>query len=143
LDLAATREVLETQGVTVVGYEVDELPAFYSRSSGLPVDVRADSPEAVAMIIAARQQLEMKAAILVGVPAPESDAMTTDAIEPTIQQATEEAEAKGIIGPASTPWLLARVAEISGGESQRANVALLKNNGYVAARIAVAFAMNK
>jgi pseudouridylate synthase len=140
LDLPATREVLETQGVTIVGYQTDEMPAFFARRSGLPVDVRLDTPQAVADLLRARQALALQSGLLVTVPAPAADALAADEAEAAIAQATREADARGIHGPASTPWLLRRVVELTDGRSMRANVALLCNNGRVAAEIAVAFA---
>lgn len=137
LDLPLTLEVLETHGVPVIGYGTDELPAFFSRSSGLAVNLRLDTPEAVAAVIRARRELALESGLLVTVPVPESAAFRTDAAEAAIRQATEEADGAGIQGAASTPWLLQRVAELTGGESQEANVALLRNNGRVAAAIAV------
>lgn len=136
LDLPATREVLETHGVPIIGYGTDVLPAFFARSSGLPVDIRLDTPEAVASVIQAHQQLGLQNGILVTVPVPEADACDPDMVEAAIEQATQEADAQGIHGPASTPWLLRRVVELTNGRSLQANVALLRNNGYTAATIA-------
>jgi pseudouridine-5'-phosphate glycosidase len=136
LDLPATREVLETHGVPIIGYGTDELPAFFARSSGLPVDIRLDTPEAVARVMQAHQKLGLQNGILVTVPVPEADACDPDMVEAAITQATAEADAHGVHGPASTPWLLRRVVELTNGRSLQANVALLRNNGYVAATIA-------
>ena len=138
LDLPATREVLETHGVPIIGYGTDTLPAFFARSSGLPVDIRLDTPEAVASVIRARQTAGLQNSILVTVPVPEDDACDPDMIEAAIAQATQEADKRGIHGPAATPWLLRRVVELTNGRSLQANVALLGNNGYVAATIAQA-----
>ncbi|NHZ72617.1 MAG: pseudouridine-5-phosphate glycosidase [Aquificales bacterium] len=138
LDLPATREVLETQGVTVIGYGVDEMPAFFSRRSGLPVDARLDTPEAVANVIVARRRLALQSATLITVPVPADAAGDPEEMESAIVQATQEADAQGIHGPASTPWLLRRVVELTKGRSMLANTALLQNNGRVAATIAVA-----
>lgn len=140
LDLPATLEVLETQGVTILGYETDDLPAFYARSSGLPVDQRVESPKEVAQIIQARRALNYDSAMLVVAPVPEAEAMPFDEAETAIVQATREAEEQGIHGPVSTPWLLRRIVELTGSQSLKANVALLRNNGYVAAQIATAVA---
>lgn len=140
LDLPATREVLETQGVTVIGYGVDEMPAFFSRQSGLLVDARLDTPEAVAQAILARRQLALQSGMLVTVPVPVDAAGDPDDMEAAIVQATQEADAQGIHGPASTPWLLRRVVELTEGRSMQANTALLQNNGRVAATIAAALA---
>jgi pseudouridine-5'-phosphate glycosidase len=136
LDLPATREVLETHGVPIIGYGTDELPAFFARSSGLPVDIRLDTPEAVARVMQAHRQTGLQNGILVTVPVPEADACDPDMVEAAIAQATQEADAQGVHGPASTPWLLRRVVELTDGRSLQANTALLRNNGYVAATIA-------
>jgi len=138
LDLPATREVLETEGVTVVGYGVDELPAFFARSCGLPVDVRLDTPADVANLIRARRGLGLGGGILVTVPAPEEACMVPAEAEAAAAQAAREADEAGIHGPASTPWLLRRVVELTAGRSMTANTALLQNNSRVAAQIAVA-----
>lgn len=138
LDLPATREVLETQGVTVIGYGVDEMPAFFSRRSGLPVDARLDTPAAVAQAILARRQLALQSGMLITVPVPADAAGDPEDMEAAIVQATKEADEQGIHGPASTPWLLRRVVELTEGRSMQANTALLQNNGRVAATIAVA-----
>ncbi|PIE81991.1 MAG: pseudouridine-5-phosphate glycosidase [Chloroflexi bacterium] len=138
LDLPATREVLETHGVTVLGYGVDEMPAFFSRQSGLPVDARLDTPDEVAQVIAARKQLGLQSGTLVTVPVPADAAGDPEEMEAAIVQATKEADEQGIHGPAATPWLLSRVMVLTNGQSMKANTALLQNNGCVAARIAVA-----
>lgn len=142
LDLSATREVLETKGVTVVGYQADEMPAFYSPTSGLPVDVRCDSPEEVAALAQARDELGLKQALLVTVPVPEADAIPSSEIEPAIEAAIAEAEANNLNSAEVTPFLLKRVGEITEGRSLAANLALLKNNASVAAEIAVAMENN-
>ncbi len=138
LDLPATREVLETHGVPIIGYGSDTLPAFFARSSGLPVDIRLDSPREVANVIRAHHAVRLNNGILVTVPVPEADACDPDIIEAAIQQATQEADAQAIHGPAATPWLLRRVVELTNGRSLQANVALLRNNSTVAAAIAQA-----
>lgn len=139
LDLPATLEVLETHGVPVIGYGTDTLPAFFARSSGLPVDIRLDTPEAVANVMLAHQQTGLQNGLLVAVPVPEADACDPEMVEAAIAQATQEADEQGIHGPASTPWLLRRVVALTNGRSLQANVALLRNNGYTAAKIARAF----
>ena len=136
LDLPLTLEVLETQGVPVLGYGTDTLPAFYSRSSGLPVDQRVDTPEQVAAIVAARRKLGLQHGTLVTVPVPEEDALPNDEAERAIAEATRQAEVAGIHGKAVTPFVLAKVLELTGGRSQRANIAALVNNARVAAQIA-------
>lgn len=138
LDLPLTLEVLETQGVPVVGYQTDEFPAFYSRSSGLPVDVNCESPREVAALMRVRDRLGLSAGLLVTVPIPTEHALPHDEIEEAIQKALEEADAKDIRGKEVTPFLLARVSELTGEASQSANIALLKNNARVAAEIALA-----
>jgi len=136
LDLPATLEVLETLSVPVIGYQTDDFPAFYSRESGLKVPHRADSPEEVADIARAHWDLGLESAVLVVVPPPEEAAMPYEQVEGAIAQALEESKAQGVRGQASTPFLLARVSELTGHASLRANVALLKNNAAVAAQIA-------
>ncbi len=138
LDLPLTREVLETQGVPVIGYGTDEMAAFYSRGSGLPADVRVDTPQKMAQIIRARQALKLQTGLLVTVPVPAEDEIPPDEIAQAIAQATEQAETAGITGAALTPFVLSRLAELTQGRSVRTNVSLLHNNARVAARIAVA-----
>jgi pseudouridine-5'-phosphate glycosidase len=138
LDLPLTLEVLETQGVPVLGYGTDELPAFYSRTSGLSVDIRVDSPEKAAAIILARNALELRQGILITVPVPEADALPIEEAEAAIAEATRLADEKGISGKAITPFILSTVAELTGGRSRQANTALLVNNARVGAQIAAA-----
>ena len=136
LDLQATVEVLETNGVPIIGFGTDYLPAFFSRRSNLPVTVRLDTPEEVAAVIRARQALDLNSGTLVAAPVPADDAFDGEAAETAIQRATDEADAAGIHGAEATPWLLQRVAELTEGQSVEANVSLLRNNSRVAARIA-------
>jgi len=136
LDLPATREWLETHAVTVVGYQCDELPAFYSRQSGLPVDARVDSPEDVAAIYQAQRMLGLESALLVVVPVPAEFEVPAEELLRVLDTALEDAEWKEITGPALTPFLLSQMAERSGGATLRANIALLENNARVAAQIA-------
>jgi len=138
LDLPATREWLETHGVTVVGYQCDELPAFYSRASGLRVDARADDAETVANIFRAQRGLGIGSALLVGVPVPAKFEVPDEELQLVLTTALEDAEWKGITGPELTPFLLKQMAERSGGATLRANIALLENNARVAAAIASA-----
>jgi pseudouridine-5'-phosphate glycosidase len=138
LDLPGTLEYLETFGVTIVGYGADKFPAFYSRSSGLAVDVRCDTPAEVVAIWRAKQRLGLPGGLLVTVPVPQADEIPAEEIEPIILQAVKEAEANGLRSAEVTPFLLTRIAELSGERSLRANLALLKNNARVAAAIAVA-----
>lgn len=138
LDLPLTLEVLETQGVPVIGYGTEEFPAFYTRSSGLPVDVRCDTPQEVAAVVRARDDLNLLGGTLVTVPVPPEDELSAAEAEVAIATALAEAEAQGIKGKAVTPFLLARVSELTGEASLRANMALLLNNARVASAIAVA-----
>jgi pseudouridine-5'-phosphate glycosidase len=136
LDLPATREWLETHGITVVGYRCSDLPAFYSRTSGLSVDARAESPEDVKKIFRAQQMLGIQSALLVVVPIPEEFEVPTEVLEQVLQTVLEEAESNGITGAELTPFLLSQMAERSEGATLRANIALLENNARVAAEIA-------
>jgi pseudouridine-5'-phosphate glycosidase len=136
LDLPATREWLETHAVTVAGYRCDELPAFYSRKSGLSVDVRVESPGDVAKIHRAQRDLGIESALLVVVPVPAEFEVPAEELQIVLTTALEDAEWKGIAGPALTPFLLSQMAERSGGSTLRANIALLENNARVAAEIA-------
>jgi pseudouridine-5'-phosphate glycosidase len=136
LDLPLTLEQLETRGVPVIGYGTDDLPAFYSRSSGLPVDIRADTPEQVAAIIRSRRELGLSGGELVAVPVPLDDELPREVAEAAIVQATKLADEEHISGAALTPFILAKVAELTKGRSKKANAALLLNNARVAARIA-------
>lgn len=136
LDLPLTLEVLETQGVPIIGLGTDTLPAFYTRSSGLPVDTCAETPQQVAQIIAAARRLQAEHGILITVPVPAEDELPESVAEQAIQQATEEAAQQNVHGKDVTPFVLRRVVELTGGQSQRANMALLINNARVAAQIA-------
>ncbi|HEY85090.1 MAG TPA: pseudouridine-5'-phosphate glycosidase [Chloroflexi bacterium] len=138
LDLPAGLEVLETQAVSVVGYQTDAFPAFYSRESGLPVDLRVDTPPQVANIIRARDALQLSNAILLTVPVPKAKEWPAAQAHPVIEQALGEAEEKGMPGKEITPFILAKIAELSGGQSMGANIALLLNNARVAAQVAIA-----
>jgi len=137
LDLPATLEYLETRGVTVVGWQSDDFPAFYSRSSGLPVDVRVENAAEVAELWRARRALGLPGGMLVAAPIPAADEIPAAEIEPTILQALAEVEAKGLRSAQVTPYLLSRLAELTGERSLRANLALLKNNARIAGQIAV------
>ena len=138
LDLPATLEYLETHGVTVIGYGTEELPAFYSRGSGLPVDICCNSPQEVADIWRAKRALDLAGGLLVAVPVPEEDEIPAAQIEPQIKQALADSEAAGLRSAEVTPYLLRRIAELTGDRSLRANLALLRNNARVAAAIALA-----
>lgn len=138
LDLPLTLEVLETQGVPIIGFGTDTLPAFYSRSSGLPVDVRIETPREAAAIIAAARRLGAQHGLLITVPVPEADEFPAVEAEIAINQAMADATSRGIHGKGVTPFLLGRVAELTGGRSRRANTSLLINNARTAGQIAVA-----
>jgi pseudouridine-5'-phosphate glycosidase len=136
LDLPATREWLETNGVCLVGYGADELPAFYTRRSGLPVDVRCDTAREVAEVARARDALGLEGALVVAVPVPAEFEVDERTMEESLSEALSEAERRGVSGRELTPFLLSRLAERTGGETLRANVALLENNARVAAEVA-------
>lgn len=140
LDLPATLEVLETQGVLVLGYQTDEFPAFFSRTSRLAVPDRSDSPQEIAAIARSHWQAGVEGAILVVNPLPVDAALDYQEIETFIKTAVADAEKYGIHGAAMTPYLLTRVNELSGGRTLRANLALLRSNARLAARIAVELA---
>ena len=137
LDLKLTLEVLETQGVPVLGMTTNELPAFFTRSSGLPVDVQVNSATEIASIIYAANQINAQHGILVTVPVPEHAAMDARIAEEAIQQATVEADEAGLRGKDVTPFILGRIVELTDGASIRANHALLINNAKVASQIAI------
>lgn len=138
LDLPLTLEVLETQGVPVIGLGTDTLPAFYTRSSGLPLDARVETPEQAARIVAAAHRLGLNHGVLIAVPVPAADELPAETAEAAIRQATDEAAAQGIHGKEVTPFILSRVANLTGGQSRRANIALLLNNACIGGQIAVA-----
>jgi pseudouridine-5'-phosphate glycosidase len=136
LDLPATREWLETNGITVVGYECDEMPAFYSRSSGLAVDVRVDAAADVAHIFRVQREIGFAGALLVTVPVPSEAEVSAANLQQSLKRALGQAELQRITGRELTPFLLAHMAEDSSGATLRANIALLKNNSLVATQIA-------
>jgi pseudouridylate synthase len=140
LDLPATLEALETRGVPVIGYRTDEFPAFFSRGSGLPVDHRVETPEQLAAVIAAHRAFGMRGGLLMANPVPVDDALDGSDVEAHVEQAVADAEAAGVSRKDVTPYLLARVNELTGGRSLIANIALVKNNARLAARVAVALA---
>ena len=140
LDLARTLEWLETFGVPVVGYGTDELPAFYTRTSGLSLVERVDTPTEAAKLLYTHWNLGMPAGVLITVPIPASDAMDESTINAYIEMALVEADAQSVRGKDITPFLLSRLAALTEGRSLAANLALLRNNGRIAARIAVALA---
>ena len=136
LDLPATREWLETNGVTVLGWKCDEMPAFYSRKSGLEIDDKVETAEDVVKIIRARDQLKLNNSILVTVPVPEEFEIESDELERILSDALESANKQKISGKEITPFLLAQMSEKSAGKTLRANIALLENNACIAAQIA-------
>ena len=136
LDLGLTLEYLETKGVPVLGYQTEELPAFYTRKSGFSVDYRVDSPAELAEIFTTQQQIGMNSGLLVTNPIPEQYAMDKDTIDAAIEKALAEAEANGIHGKESTPFLLAKVAEITGNNSLESNIQLVFNNVALGAKVA-------
>lgn len=138
LDLPRTIEVLETAGVPILGWRADELPAFYSSASGLPVTTRIESAAEAAGIARAAWELGIGSGVLVGVPPPPGTALASERVEQSLAEALAEAERLGLRGPAVTPFLLRAVGEATGGESVEANLALLENNARVGAEIAVA-----
>jgi pseudouridine-5'-phosphate glycosidase len=137
LDLAATREWLETHGITVIGYGCDELPAFYSSRSGLKTDARADSPAEAAKYVRARDALGINSSILITVPVPESAEVPASVLQTALDRALSEASSRRIGGRELTPFLLKRLAELTEGATLSANVALLENNARVAAALAL------
>ncbi|HEX8137756.1 MAG TPA: pseudouridine-5'-phosphate glycosidase [Pyrinomonadaceae bacterium] len=140
LDLPATREWLETYGITVVGYGCDELPAFYSSRSGLKTDARADSPAEAASYVRARDALGINSSILITVPVPARAELPASLLQTALDRALAEAQDASVGGRELTPFLLKRLAELTEGATLSANVALLENNARVAAEIALALA---
>ncbi|MFN4294021.1 MAG: pseudouridine-5'-phosphate glycosidase [Thermoflexales bacterium] len=136
LDLPLTFEHLETLGVPVIGYQTDEIPAFYTRRSGLRADVRAETPQDVARIVRTRRALGLPGGELVCAPLPREAELSREVAEEAIVEAQRRADEAGIRGPAATPFMLDQIAKLTGGASVRANVALLINNARIAAHIA-------
>jgi pseudouridine-5'-phosphate glycosidase len=143
LDLAATLEYLETMAVPVIGYGTEEFPAFYSRRSGLPASARLDTPQEVVTFAKTHWGLGMESAILVCQPLSPEEEIPQEKIDGAIQQARLDAHIQGIHGQPLTPFLLARLSELTGGESLKANLRLLLNNASLAAQIAQAWAKNQ
>ena len=139
LDLGLTLEYLETKGVPVIGYGTEELPAFYTRSSGFKVDYRMDSPQELAAAFKTQNELGFPGGMLVTNPIPEEYAMPLSVINQAIDQAIAECNDQGIHGKETTPFLLARVVELTGGDSLESNIRLVFNNAKVAAQTAVAY----
>ncbi len=139
LDLGLTLEYLETKGVPVIGYQTKELPAFYTRKSGFSVDYEIDTPEDLAKAFKAQNDMELGGGMLVTNPIPEQYAMPKDVIDAAIDKAIAECKEQGIHGKATTPFLLARVAELTGGDSLASNIQLVYNNAKLAAKTAKAY----
>lgn len=140
LDLKLTLEYLETHGVPVLGFGTKELPAFYTRTSGLSVDYQVDTPEELAKFWKVQRELGLKSGVLVTNPIPEQYSMDAEKINAVIDRAIAQAQEKGIHGKETTPFLLAKVKEITGGDSLDANIQLVFNNAKVAAQTAAAYA---
>jgi len=139
LDMGLTLEYLETHGVPVIGYGTEVLPAFYTRRSPFRVDYRMDTPEEIAAAFRAKEEMGLRGGMLVTNPVPEEYSMDEDVINSAIEQAVEEAKQQGIHGKAITPFLLARIKDLTGGDSLDANIQLVYNNARLAARIAKAY----
>ena len=139
LDLGLTLEYLETKGVPVIGYGTDELPAFYTRQSGFGVDYRIDTPEDLAAAFKAQNDLQLGGGMLVTNPIPEQYSMDKAVIDAAIDQAIRESKEQGIKGKETTPFLLARVAELTGGDSLASNIQLVYNNAALTAKTAAAY----
>jgi pseudouridylate synthase len=138
LDVPATLEYLETRGVPVISVGQDEVPGFFARSSGIRSPAVVDDVDAAAGIVGAHLALGLGSGVLVCLPVPADVALPDDIARDAVERAVRDAEAAGIVGPAVTPWLLARIAEITGGRSVPANTALIVNNARVAAQLAAA-----
>ena len=136
LDLGLTLEYLETKGVPVIGYGTEELPAFYTRKSGFKVDYRLDTPEELAAAFRAKMEMGLKGGMLVTNPIPEEYSMDPDRIDAAIDEAVAEAERLGIKGKDTTPFLLAKIKDLTGGDSLASNIQLVLNNARLAARTA-------
>ncbi len=136
LDLGLTLEYLETKGVPVIGYGTEELPAFYTRKSGFKVDYRLDTPEEVAQAFIAKQEMGLGGGMLVTNPIPEEYSMDADRINAAIDEAVADAKRLGIHGKETTPYLLARIKDLTGGDSLASNIQLVLNNARLAARVA-------
>ncbi|MDD7362813.1 MAG: pseudouridine-5'-phosphate glycosidase [Peptoniphilus sp.] len=140
LDIGLTLEYLETFGVPVVGYQTEEMPAFFTRRSGHKLDYRYDDPEKIAALMKTKWDLGIHGGVVVANPIPEADAMDEELIEKAIEEALEDAKKQGISGKETTPFLLQRVLEVTGGDSLESNIALVFNNTRLGAEIAKAYA---
>ena len=143
LDIGLTLETMETLGVPVIAYGADEFPAFYSRSSGFAAPMRADSPAELAAIMRTKWDLGIRGGLDIANPIPEAEEIPAERIGTIIDQALRDMDAKGIRGKEATPYLLGRIVEITGGESLRANIALVKNNARAGAALACAMRDHK
>jgi len=139
LDIGRTLEYLETQGVPVVGYRTAEFPSFFARESGFGVDFRLDTPEEVGKLMNTKWELGLRGGMIIANPVPESDALDHKEIEAVILQALTEAKENNIAGKKVTPFLLAKVKELTAGKSLQTNIALVKHNAEVAAKVAAAY----
>lgn len=139
LDLPATLEYLETKGVPVIGYQTQNLPAFFTRDSGLPLALSSDDLAHIAAMIKIKWELGLNGGVVVANPIPEQDALAPDYINGIIESAVKEAEEKGIKGKDITPFLLGKIVEMSGGKSLEANIKLVKNNAKIGATLAVQY----
>ena len=136
LDLNLTMEYLETKGVPVVGYQTEELPAFFTRKSGLEVNYRVDTPEELAKALVVKEELNLNGGVLVANPIPEQFSMDSDYINAVIESAVRECDEKGIKGKEITPFLLDKIQKITAGSSLRSNIELVLNNATLASKIA-------
>lgn len=143
LDIGRTLEYLETQGVPAVGYQTNDFPAFYARESGYKVDYRIDSPEDMADMLHIKWDLGLKGGVVIANPVPVEYALDHHAIEKHIEKALLEAKDAGIKGKEVTPFLLSRMKEFTGGKSLETNIALVKHNALVGAKIAIAYSLRK
>jgi pseudouridine-5'-phosphate glycosidase len=139
LDIGLTLETLETLGVPVIAYGADRFPAFFSRDSGFDAPMRADSPGEIAAIMRAKWDLGIAGGLDIANPIPAADEIPAGQIAAIIDQALRDMDAKGVTGKEATPYLLGRIVEITGGDSLRANIALVKNNARLGAEIARAY----
>lgn len=137
LDIGLTLEYLETFGVPVIGYQTDEFPAFYTRKSGFSVDVSTETPQEVAEILKTKWELGLKGGAVIGNPVPKEAEMDDEEVTKNIEQAIKEAKEKGISGKETTPFLLSRLEQMSGGKTLKTNIALVEHNAYVGANIAI------
>ena len=140
LDLRLTMEYLETHGVPVIGYCTNRLPAFFIRESGIGLDIRLDEPDEVARVMRSKWQLGLGGGLVVANPIPEPFELPRELIVQATEQALDEARRNGVTGKALTPFLLARINVLTGGDSLASNIQLVLNNARLAARLAVAYA---